>query len=140
MEGESEDLFSRYGGKVMKFAQLPESAKKAIDHLNEDGHRPDNADELLFGYVMIPMKVLVKACWEAPDNCMRDDYADWDEYHNSYWSAERDSDYANHLNEMWPVFLDDGEGIWDGWHRLHWYYRNGVKQVPAILFVEQPQP
>lgn len=136
MEGQSEDLFNRYGGKVMHFRDLPDSARKSLEHNSSyDGWEIDT--DTLFGYVLLPIEVLQHACLTAPDNEFPEEW-DWDEYHADYWQSENEAHYANHLKEMWPVILDDGEGILDGWHRLHWYSRNGVKQVPAILFVEQP--
>ncbi len=135
MEGSSENLFRQYGGKIMEFSELPISAQKAIDnYMNVDGDDDfEYANALLFGYVMIPTEELIKVCWNAPDNEMRDDYKDWQEYHTAYWKHEDESNYVNHLTEMRPVILNDGEGVEDGWHRLHWYYRNGVKQIPAVL-------
>lgn len=136
-EGMSDDLFRRYGGKMMEFNALPAPAQKAVHHyMTVDGDRPEYADELVFGYAMIPIEALIKVCMQAPYNDL-DSYDTWDDYHSDYWSSEDDRDYANHLKELWPVILDDEEGINDGWHRLHWYYRNGVKQVPAILIKER---
>lgn len=138
MEGRSDDLFNRYGGKVMKFAQLPASAQKSLEHNSSFDGWDIDTENSLFGYVILPIEVLQHACLTAPDNEFPEEW-DWDEYHADYWQSENEAHYANHLNEMWPVILDDGEGILDGWHRLHWYSRNGVKQVPAILFVNQDE-
>lgn len=132
-ESTSETLFHKNDGKIASFSDLPQGAKNALMAYFEYEEEP--LDER-FGYTLIPIKELVAACWNAPDNDdMRDYFPDWDTYHHSYWKGERDADYQNHLAEMWPVILDDREGILDGWHRLHWYYRNQVDEVPAILLV-----
>lgn len=141
MEGSSDDLFHQYGGKFMKFDELPLSAQTSLLNLWSEHFDLEDAEFIAsyqsgtYGYVMIPTDELIKVCWNAPDNEMRDDYKDWQEYHDTYWKREDDSNYANHLTEMRPVLLDDSEGILDGWHRLHWYYRNGVVQIPAVLIL-----
>ena len=133
VEGVTEKLFRKYGGTMMPFDELPVSAQSAIRHymtVDGDNHEYDKSN---YGFVMIPAKALIRVCWNATDNNMQNEYENWDEYHGSYWDGESDTDYADHLQQMWPVILYDGEGILDGWHRFHWYLRNDVKKIPAIL-------
>jgi hypothetical protein len=121
------------------FDLLPPSARRAVHrYMMVDGHRPDFAQELRFVVGEISAADMVARCWNAPDNDMRDAYPDWDAYHASYCASEDPADYVDHLAEMWPVILCDREGIVDGWHRLHWYLRNGVTVIPTIDFVEDP--
>ena len=119
------------------FDLLPQPARRSVHHyMTVDGCRPGYAEELLFIAREIPASELKARCWDAPDNDMRDDHLDWDAYHESYWKGEDPVEYAGHLAGMWPVILCEREGIADGWHRLHWYLRNGVEMIPTIDLVE----
>jgi hypothetical protein len=132
-EATAQSLFRQYGGKVFTFDQLPDSAQKSLHNYLGDYNDEAEYTKESYGYVMIPAKVLAKFCWDAPDNDMRDNFPSWNKYAKDYWEGEDDASYAGHLVEMWPVILNDGEGILDGWHRMHWYLRNGVEAIPAIL-------
>jgi hypothetical protein len=100
-----------------------------------DGDRHDFARELRFIAGEMSAADMKAKCWNAPDNDMRDDHPDWDTYHADYWAGEDPADYAEHLAQMWPVILCEREGITDGWHRLHWYLRNGIETIPTIDLV-----
>ena len=118
------------------FSLLPLSAQRTIYHyMMVDGCRPDFAKRLRFIVGEMSAAEIKNRCWNAPDNDMRDDYPDWDAYHADYFANRDPADYADHLTEMWPVILCEREGITDGWHRLHWYLRNGVNLIPTIDFV-----
>ena len=119
------------------FELLPLSAQRAVhQYMMVDGCRPGFAEELRFIVGRMSAADMVSRCWNAPDNDMRDAYPDWDAYHASYCACEDPAGYVDHLAEMWPVILCDREGITDGWHRLHWYLRNGMAVIPTIDFVE----
>ena len=60
----------------------------------------------------------------------------FDEFQKQYGDAEY---VPEHKNKSWPIILDDdnpGEFMQDGWHRLHSYWKSGLKSVPAIEFVD----
>ena len=119
------------------FDLLPLPARCAVhQYMMVDGWRPGFADELRFIVGEMSAADMVARCWNAPDNDMRGAYPDWDAYHAGYCANEDPARYANHLAQMWPVILCDREGIIDGWHRLHWYLRNGMAMIPTIEFVE----
>lgn len=119
------------------FDLLPQSARRAVhQYMMVDGDRPGFADELLFIVGEMSAVDMISRCWNAPDNDMRYDHPDWETYHASYCAGEDPVGYADHLAEMWPVILCDREGIVDGWHRLHWYLRNGVAVIPTIDFTK----
>ena len=119
------------------FHLLPLPARRAVhQYMMVDGDRPEFADELRFIAGEMSAAEMAVKCWNAPDNDMREDYPDWDAYHTAYCACEDPAGYAEHLAEMWPVILCEREGIADGWHRLHWYLRNGVEMIPTIDFVE----
>lgn len=121
----------------LAFDLLPLSAQRAVHHyMMVDGFRPNYAEELNFIIGEMSASEMKAKCWNAPDNDMREDYPDWDAYHESYWKGEDSVEYAEHLTQMWPVILCELEGIADGWHRLHWYLRNGVEIIPTIDFVK----
>jgi len=119
------------------FESLPPSVQRAVHHyMIEDGDRHDFARELRFIVGEMTAADMKSRCWNAPDNDMREDYPDWDSYHADYCASQNPIDYIDHLAEMWPVILCEREGISDGWHRLHWYLRNGLETIPTIDLVE----
>lgn len=121
----------------VSFYDLPPSARRAVHHyMMVDGDRPDYAEGLMFIFGEMSADEMISRCWNAPDNDMPREHPDWETYHAHYCAGEDPKDYIHHLAEMWPVVLCDREGIVDGWHRLHWYLRNGVTTIPTIDFVE----
>jgi hypothetical protein len=119
------------------FDLLPTSARRAVTrYMTVDGDRPGFAEELRFIVGEMSAADMIARCWNAPDNEMRDDHPDWEAYHAWYCEGEDAVDYVDHLAEMWPVILCDREGVADGWHRLHWYLRNGVAAIPTVDLVE----
>ena len=130
-EGRSMTIPAAYG-------LLPKPYQHAVhQYMMVDGYRPDFAEELLFVVGEMSATDIKTKCWNAPDNDMRENYPDWDSYHADYCSGLNPDDYIDHLSRMWPVILCEREGITDGWHRLHWYLRNGVSMIPTIDFVEK---
>ncbi len=134
---EYQALMDRHGGDPVPFHALQLSARDALTrYMTFDGDRPGFADELAFVYMLVPAEEMKRLCWNAPINDMRTEHPDWDAYHECYWKTEDDANYRGHLAGMWPVILCDDEGVQDGWHRLHWYLRNGVTEIPAIHVME----
>jgi hypothetical protein len=87
----------------------------------------------LFGLVEIPMDVLAKTIMRD-DVLARESFRDFDEYHEWYISG---FGIPNHpKTSRWPVILSGfpEETLQDGWHRLHVYYRQGARTVPAVYF------
>lgn len=84
----------------------------------------------MFGTCVVSMKMLC-------DTIMSNDFNDCDmpfktfsEYHSYYASY---NPIPNH-KEHWPVVLCDytGQSLKDGYHRLHCYYKRGLKRVKCI--------
>jgi hypothetical protein len=58
------------------------------------------------------------------------DHEGFEEYHQWYLSDDVPS-YPESNRWHCLAYCDD-EGIWDGWHRLHSYYRSGHKTIPLV--------
>lgn len=119
------------------YADLPASARAALAaYMAADCETTEDVLETVgdaaFELSPMPAQNLIDACWRARGNTMRDDFPDWAAYHEWYWRTENDEDYRDHMVDMWPVILCDGEGILDGWHRFHWYLRQGVSEIPTL--------
>ena len=126
--------------ETTSYADLPASARAAVAAYMAADCETDQdvlkaTEGVVFELEHMPARDLVDACWHAPDNTMCDEFPDWNAYHEWYWKAENDADYKDHLIEMWPVILCDGEGILDGWHRFHWYLRKGVAEIPTLRMI-----
>lgn len=133
VEGQAvEGLFKQYGGKVMPFAQLPKEAQQSILEYTKEGKSPKEVKAGNYGLVNIPMEVMVNHIMTHNDE-IRDNFESFDQYHQWYM----DDNAVEPHKQIRPVTLSpyDEETLQDGWHRLHTYYHNGVKTVPAIMFV-----
>lgn len=79
-----------------------------------------------FAYGLVPMDILTK---EISD---RLGFETFEEYHRFYNDKE-----TNHGKSVYPVIIDSDneELIEDGWHRFHYYYSIGIKEVPVVMFM-----
>lgn len=125
-------LFDQYGGKVMPFSQLPREAQQSILEYTKEGRSPDEVKSKEYGLVNIPMETMVNHIMTHNDE-ISDSFDSWEKYHEWYMTK---NDVTTHKRIL-PVTLSpyDDETLQDGWHRLHTYYHNGLKVVPAIMFV-----
>jgi len=127
------DLFTRYGGQVMGFSQLPKPAQQSIlEYMRGGGSSSKEVTGREYGLVNVPMEALVNSIMTNNDE-IRDNFENFDQYHEWYMN---NTDVKLHKNAR-PVTLSpyDDEVLQDGWHRLNAYYHQGLKTVPAILFV-----
>jgi hypothetical protein len=157
-------LVREYGGKVMPFRDLPIPAQLAIAHyMAIDGEAwgfPEGTanwsvssvkKELpamlpyfrkvyggqRFGYVMIPMEALkesiLKDQWLTEDVGIFPSYEVYDEHVHSQ-AGFRPTEHPT--TQRWPVILssENEETLQDGWHRLHAYYHQGAKLIPAVYY------
>lgn len=129
MEDMGHKLYRKYRGKKMKFMDLPECAKKAIEVYFIEEFEMDIYGNTIFGYVEIPRIELEKAI----NSIGNFDNESFEEYHQWYMSG---GDIPEHT-EVWAVILDSDirtdEILLDGWHRFHCYVEQGVEILPAIL-------
>jgi hypothetical protein len=59
------------------------------------------------------------------------EFSSFHEYHLSY--LDKNTPYHTAVSR-WPCIASDPEeGILDGWHRLHSYYRSGHSTIPLIV-------
>lgn len=159
------DLIRQYGGKTVRYADLPRPAQLAIAHymgVDSDGaawgeNLPAWADALSLPQLqrrlpeLLPylkqrygdkpfgfVRIPMKA---LADSIMQDedigtDYRTFDEYHRDF---VRGGYMPRHgTRDMWPVILDTNnefETLQDGWHRLHRYYQLGARSIPAIYYL-----
>lgn len=134
----STELIRRFGGRVMRFRELPALAQKAIivrgrEHLDPDEPVPRMNPNMRFGYVEIPMEALKQAIFTNLQQHNPDSgFKSFDDYHNWYVSH---GDTPAHT-AVWPIELEteypEDTMIADGSHRFHSYVRSGVQVVPAI--------
>lgn len=122
-------LIRKYGGQVMPLKDLPRPAQLAIEEYLGEG------EDERFGYVEIPMRALAAEIMKDAWNKVHGEFATFDQYHAWYVSGGDVPKYKR--TARWPVLLsdDDDETLQDGWHRLHDYYRQGARTVPAVYFV-----
>lgn len=131
-------LIHQYGGRAMKFRELPETAQKAIiararEHLDPSERVPRINPNRKFGYVEIPMNALKQAIFKnILENEPDTPFKSFDDYHRWYISH---GDTPNHT-EIWPIELETRYPelglIEDGSHRFHSYVQRGLSIVPAI--------
>lgn len=144
-------------GKLLKFSQLPIEAKKSIIQYmcvegDNDDWSPLIGDDILeddidweraisavtakhgdreYTYYEMPRETFAELIMQMPS-----DFAGWydtfEEYHQWYAGG---GDMPEHGSEKrWPALAwDDDEGLVDGWHRTHAYYKAGHKTLPFIL-------
>jgi hypothetical protein len=86
--------------------------------------------EELFGTVTLSADALKSSVMR--DEQIAAGYAGWDDYHADY---TRGRTPKHPEADRWPVLLsyDDHETLWDGWHRLHSYIRDGAVEIPAVF-------
>jgi hypothetical protein len=157
-------LIQTFGGEVMQFRNLPIPAQLAIAwYMAVDGEAWELPSEYYqasvqelkelgfrsflpwirrkygskkFGYVEIPMEVLIKQVMR--DEWMKEDFhqmKDFEQYHR--WYVKQGGMPNHSTTQLWPVILSSDyneETLQDGWHRLNDYYRKGVEVVPAVYF------
>lgn len=109
--------------------------------LTEDGMKAYLADKMpdyitlygntLLGVVDLSVSDLRQAVMQDVE--IRESFSSWEAYHDSYIQC----DTPRHpVSNRWPVILsdDDGETLYDGWHRFHSYQRDGAQVIPAVFF------
>jgi hypothetical protein len=132
MEGQAvQGLFDQYGGKVMPFGDLPKEAQLSILEYTQ-ARSPEMVKAAQYGLVNIPMEALTDHIMAHNDE-LKDDFDSFEQYHEWYMTKNKIRQHS----QVRPVALSpyDDETLQDGWHRLHTYYHNGLKTVPAIMFV-----
>lgn len=147
-------------GKNYLFPELPVEAKKALIHyyclemestheeweeLNNLGYNEDNGIDwnMLFlvfdkawsryNYTLyeMPTEDLVTYLMEMDDSFIKEEHESFEAYHKWYVEPSLPR-YGK--TERWPsIAISDDEGIWDGWHRFHSYYREGHETMPLIV-------
>jgi hypothetical protein len=157
-------LIREYGGKVLAFRDLPIPAQLAAAHyMAIDGEAwqfPEEAGswpvatlkkklpELLpyfrktyggkrFGYVVIPMEALKESVLRDPYLVEVAGAFDSYEAYDKWLHAQPGFRATRHsATNRWPVVLssENDETLQDGWHRLHAYYHQGARAVPAIFY------
>lgn len=89
----------------------------------------------LWGSVTLTSDCVKKAVMADED--IESSFSCWEDYAAWYNKA---GDVPHHSNEnRWPVILssDDYETVFDGWHRLHCYMRDGHTDIPAIFLPDE---
>lgn len=155
-------MIRRFGGRVMPFRELPAPARLAIAHyMAVDGEAWELPPEYApyevsvrkirrdfrsmlrwfteeygakrFGYVEIPMDVLAETVMQD-EEMQQSSFRDFDDYHRWFVSQGHMPDHPR--TARWPVILSTfpDETLQDGWHRLHDYYRQGAKTIPAVYY------
>ena len=114
---------------IYTYEQLPELAKKALDeypYLDSEFH-----NEYKYKLYEVSMEQAIKNIMSYDE--LGSSYSTFEEYHKDYSCVG----LPNH-KKQYPVFHEpenDYEWLSDGWHRLHSYYRNGFKSVPAMEII-----
>lgn len=157
-------LIREFGGRVMRFRDLPVPAQLAMAYyMAVDGEAwelPEEVQsssvreirkefrELLpwfrkkygskrFGYVVIPMEAIKESILEDPylveEIGTFDSYEAYDEWLHGQPGFRTN---VHPTTNRWPVILssEDEETLQDGWHRLHAYYHQGARMVPALYY------
>ena len=156
------DLVKKHGGKKVAFRNLPESHQMALVwYMAVDGDAWDELfilrgnktlkrnirkvlpkyvkkyGHLKFGMVDVPTEA-IKAVIEQGFDDDRE-FKDFDSYHKWYLLGQ---DIPKHSRtNRWPCILDSSNrpAHWDiledGWHRLHFYIKDGHKTIPCISYL-----
>ena len=116
---------------------FPYDATKASHQKHFQADRPyyvQRYGNRRFGFVVIPMVDLGKSI-EKDQDC-KDECLDFDHYHHWYVDTLHNPLPRHKKTNLWPIILSDFafETLQDGWHRLHAYYRRGIKQVPCLFY------
>lgn len=136
-------LVDRYGGQVVRFKDLPVTAKLALIHylaVQHEAWTVPASDPVLasvrygnvpFGIVQLPLRALTTEVMRDPELTEHGTFA---KYH--HWYMAHGPVTRHPLHHRWPIILSDfeDETIDDGWHRFHDYYRAGASTVTAIWF------
>lgn len=69
--------------------------------------------------------LMSQECDFAEDHTSFQEYHEW--YASGYVPEHGDDD------RWYCMAGSDDEGIWDGWHRFHSYYRSGHKTIPLFI-------
>ena len=157
-------LIRRYGGKSVRYADLPRPAQMAIAHymvVDSEGaawgeklpewtealsvpqlkaRLPELLPYLKRRYGDKPFGLVQIPMTALAQSIMQDEdmsgFKSFDDYHRMYIGQ---GDMPRHgSKDMWPVILDttnDFETLQDGWHRLHRYYQLGAASIPAVYYL-----
>lgn len=131
------DLYNTYDGKTYRYDELPEVYRKAAEvyWVEEFGVEEEYLKKKLYGCFELPMDILIELVMQTDG--IKDSYNTFEEYHKDYISNEDEADYK----EQWACILaepDKGnEIIYDGWHRFHKYYQQGMTKVPCLMVLER---
>ncbi len=143
-------------GKQQEFKELPREAQKSlIYYMGRDGdawaaateNNPleteadwDKAIKLackLYGednFILydMPRDDFASLIMQMP-NDMAGYHDSFKEYHEWYIDGGDIPNYSK--DNRWPAIVEDGEaeGIIDGWHRTHSYFKDGHETIPLIL-------
>lgn len=89
----------------------------------------ENIEKTFFFYNM-PTEEIATFFRESDIGFM-DDFKSFQAYHEEYVSFGDVLTYSN--EERWPSIAGcNEEGILDGWHRMHSYYRNNHQTIPLL--------
>ncbi len=143
----------KYPHKKFAFKNLPPEAKKAVvvymfgaradvkEVEDEDGRSFSSIVKEFekynknapFEIVIIPTEVLAQKAIDEANVRDGANFKSPKEWHDHYVKYE---ELPQH-KKIWPLLGgDEDEVIQDGWHRLHLYYENGVKNIPVVYFLD----
>lgn len=135
-------LLQRYGAEVYSYADLPPTAKAAVNQLmrDEGGWTVQELNKRRFAVASWPTDevgdavVIMGARFEPDEDHWQHGFK---HYHQWYVEQVELPDYSP--SNPWPSLLDtspDGEFFIDGWHRFHRYVQLGMKRVPVVWTVQ----
>ena len=124
----NQSLVDHYGQdtRIIEVGKLPPEYRQAVAAYFE---QPVDAVpvDLPVGVTTLPMQALTSAA------CSQGDFGWYHRWFMSMYGYE-----APKPGPRWPVVLATGDAertLADGWHRLHHYYEQGDKLVPAIWII-----
>lgn len=122
----------RYGAQIVRFEALPTHFQTAITRIaRDDLDTPDDHAGEYWGVSTLPIEEIQLAQMHGE---IGRDFKTWTSYHKWYVSQ---GGIPDHGTSVWPITLstDDTEDpILDGSHRLHSYFRKGLKMIPVIWY------
>jgi len=141
-------------GSTLKFAELPIEAQKSLirymgyegceweEVVGENPLETESDWEKAIAKAVKAVGDKTYTLYEMPREVFKElimqtpsDFAGWhdtfEEYHN--WFVDEDLPVYSKENR-WPAIAGDPEeGITDGWHRTHSYYKLGHSTLPFII-------